>query len=188
MPNLKLNQRIFFHFITIFDNQWSVLIYINCLQSFGRCERYTDNQHIELVWWIFNLIMFSGKPHRIGMGHSLFLWPRRLCCIWWQFSLTNFQISFSAWGSCFLKLTPCMHLSMLMVYSLVITSLMAEQPFFLPPFFVGAILPDPGWKAGILKYCLYAPGTPNYHSSHDLVICTPYSYTQLSTWGLWLDI
>lgn len=35
--------------------------------------------------------------------------------------------------------TPWMRLWMLMVYSLVTTSLMAERPFFFSPFLVGAI-------------------------------------------------
>lgn len=39
---------------------------------------------------------------------------------------------------------------MLIVYSQVTISLMAEWPFFfLPPFFVGAILPSPSWKGKV---------------------------------------
>uniref|UniRef100_A0A8C5BS49 Uncharacterized protein n=1 Tax=Gadus morhua TaxID=8049 RepID=A0A8C5BS49_GADMO len=63
----------------------------------------------------------------------------------------NLRISLMARGALFLKLlerhgekgtvthTPWMRLWMLMVYSLVTTSLMAERPFFFSPFFVGCI-------------------------------------------------
>lgn len=61
--------------------------------------------------------------------------------------IINFRISFnSARGARFLKLTPWMCLWMLMVCSLVTTLLMAEQPFFSPLFFAGAIMPGPNAK------------------------------------------
>lgn len=57
-------------------------------------------------------------------------------------SMVSFWLSLCAQGACVLKLTPWIHLWILMVYSWVTTLLMAEQPLFcLPLFFAGAILP-----------------------------------------------
>lgn len=62
--------------------------------------------------------------------------------------MANVWVSLSAPGARFLKLTAWMRLSVDGVFPLTATtSLMAEWPFFSPPFFTGAIMLDPSWKA-----------------------------------------
>lgn len=72
--------------------------------------------------------------------------------------MANFQISLNAPASRFLKPTPWMLLWMLMVYSLVTTSLVAERPFS-PSFHVGAVMLSPSWKAGDLWKILKSQST-----------------------------
>lgn len=121
--------------------------------DFWKCWQVRRWQCIELVWWTFILISFSGQlhPNRIwdipySLGPSSFVEAGVSAHGWSAPLLHCSSWSLSAWGSHFLKPTPWMHLWMLMVYFLVTTSLVAEQPFFLPPF-VG-VMSRPGWKEG----------------------------------------
>ena len=116
-------------------------------RRYPKCRACLASLHLRYIFWT--------TAHGSGVGHSWFLWPRRLCWAWCRCArlgfpypsfMANFRISLSALGPCFLKPTSWMHSWMLMVYSLVTASLMVNRPFFSTPFFAGAILQGQGWK------------------------------------------
>ena len=95
---------------------------------------YIGNQHIELVWWIFIIIMFSGQPHTdmVGdiphiFGPDSFVRHSVNEHIGSSHLLAGQFLDLSEYlRGTLLKSTPGMCLWMLMVYSLVTTWLVSR--------------------------------------------------------------
>lgn len=144
--------------ITIWQS--AVSSHPHCPQIFETGDRYICKQCIQLLWWFFILCLLHN---RIWIWHETFLIPLALITL---LSLVSMHtLGGAILNSKFLDIFEWPRDMLLegqllygfaceywFVYSLVSTSLMAEQPF-LPPFFAKAILLGPdrqgrGW--GIL--------------------------------------
>jgi hypothetical protein len=109
-------------FVNLYDNQWLVLTLPIC--RFLKVNRDISCQSIELVWWIFILILFflqlhmaivSGIPFSCGPGTFFKL---GIHAHTWSYHLELWSL----WGlKGFVKPTPWMCLWVLMVYSQVVS-------------------------------------------------------------------
>ena len=111
------------------------------------------NQHVELVCWIFILVVFSGQPHTdtlwnipYSFGPDSVIEPGGHAHIWSSYLLHGkFPDLFEwPWGTLLDTHSMDTFVNVDGVFSGHYL-LMAERPsFFSPPFFAGAILPGPG--------------------------------------------
>lgn len=150
-------------FISWSDSQWPVLVHTDyqCLKvETGAIA----NQHAELAWRLCILLRSLGNQAGRQRGPFLSRWSRQLCWAWcpcahgeflsplWHIS--NHLECLGSGG----RVCPLQGCAWEWWWFIVLSPPCWWQSPFSPPFFMGAVLPGPGWKgwAGASVSCRYA--------------------------------